>query len=57
MCFTVYKSCLTGAVLGRDGITVETRSTDFTVRPGGVVHAALTLARQRVAVAEQHVGV
>lgn len=48
---------LTGAVLGSDGVTVETRGTDFAVRPSGVVHAAVTLARQPVTVAEQHVGV
>lgn len=48
---------LTGAVFGGDGISIVTRSTDVTVRPGCVVHAAQTLAGQWVTVGEQHVGV
>lgn len=48
---------LTGTVPGSDGVTVETGGTDLAVRPGGVVHAVVTLARQPVTVAEQHVGV
>lgn len=34
-----------------------TGSADIAVRPGRVVHAAQTLAGQRVTVGEQHVGV
>lgn len=48
---------LTSAVLGMHGVAVVTGSADFAVRPGRVVHAAQALARQRVAVGEQHVGV
>ena len=48
---------LTGAVLGSDGVSVVTRGADFTVGSSSVMHAALALARDRVAVTEQHVGV
>lgn len=48
---------LTGAVFGGDGVSVVTRCTGVAVRPGRVVHAAETLAGQRVTVGEQHVGV
>ena len=48
---------LTGAVLGVDGVAVVTGGAVLAVRPGGVLHAAQTRPRQRVAVAEQHVGV
>lgn len=48
---------LTGAVFGGDGVSVVTRGADVAVRPGRVVHAAETLAGQRVTVGEQHVGV
>lgn len=48
---------LTCAVLGVDGVAVVTGCADVAVRPSRVVHAAETLARQRVTVGEQHVGV
>lgn len=48
---------LTRAVFGSDGVAVETRSADVTVKPGCVVHAVQTLAGQGVTVGEQHVGV
>lgn len=48
---------LTSAVLGMHGIAVVTGGADFAMWSGRVVHAAQALARQRVAVCEQHVGV
>jgi len=51
------KAKLTGAVFVSDGISIVTRCADVTMRPARVVHAAETLARQRVTVGEQHVGV
>lgn len=48
---------LTGAVFGVDGVSVVTGGADVTARPGRVVHAAQTLAGQRVTVGEEHVGV
>lgn len=48
---------LTCAVFGTDGVSIETWSTDVTVKPGCVVHAVQTLAGQWVTVGEQHVGV
>lgn len=48
---------LTGAIFGVDGVSVVTGSAGVAVRSGRVVHAAQTLARQRVAVGEQHVGI
>lgn len=57
MCSATRRTVASSAILGSYGITVETRGADLTVRPGRVVHAALTLARQRVAVDEHHVGV
>lgn len=48
---------LTGAVPGMDSVAVVTGCADVAVRPGRVVHAAQTLARQRVTVGEQHVGI
>lgn len=48
---------LTGTVLGSDGVTVETWSADLTMGSRCVVHAAVALTGQWVAVAEQHVWV
>lgn len=48
---------LTGAVLAVDGIAVVTGRADVAVWPSRVVHAAQTLACQRVTVGEQHVGI
>lgn len=48
---------LTGAVFGVDGVSVVTGSADVALRSGRVVHAAQTLAGQRVTVGEQHVWV
>lgn len=48
---------LTGAVLGVDGVTMETWRAGLAVCPCGVVHAAPAHACQRVAVAEQHIGI
>lgn len=48
---------LTSAVLSVYGVAVVTGGADVAVWPGCVVHAAQAVARQRVAVGEQHVGV
>lgn len=50
-------TALTGAVLGSDGVTVETWSADFTVGSRSVVHAPVALTGHWVAVAKQHVWV
>ena len=56
-CLSSRLTGLTGAVFGNDSISVEAWGTDLTLGTSRVVHAALALARQRVAVTEQHVGV
>lgn len=50
-------TALTSAVLGSDGVTVETGSTDLTVGSRCVVHTAVALSGDWVAVVEQHVWV
>lgn len=51
------RDSLTSAVLSMHSVTVVTRGADLTVWSCRVVHATQALARQWVAVGEQHVGV
>lgn len=45
------------AILGTDGVAVETRGTPLTVSTGGVSPAVLAVARHIVALIEDQVGV